>query len=130
MGRIFSYTSIFQSSNYFIPSIFKRKIVDKIYMKKINTLRDFVDLRDVCSAIRFLMKKKSMGIFNIASGEAINLQKILVKINKNNKKFLINKIPKNNILADITKIKNTGWHPRYRISRIIEKFLKKFIDAL
>lgn len=129
IGRIFSYTSILQSSNFFIPSIFKRKTIDKNYMKKINTLRDFIDLRDVCSAIRFLMKNKSMGIFNIASGEAINLQKILVKINKNNKKFLLNKIPKNNILADITKINNIGWHPRYRISRIIEKFIKKFSHA-
>ena len=82
IGRIFSYTHFCQTSNFFIPSVYNKETNTKNYMGKINTLRDFIDIRDICDAIRFLMIKKSNGIFNVASGKVVNLQKIfyLIKI--------------------------------------------------
>ena len=124
IGRIFSYTNFTQSVEFFIPNIFQKK--KKIFsLDKINTLRDFIDLRDICSAIKFLMKKKINGVFNIASGKAINLLKIYLIINKNIKYNLKTSKPKKNILADINKIKNIGWRPKYNFSNILENFKKK-----
>ena len=77
-----------------------------------NTIRDFIDVRDICSAIYFLMKNKKKGVYNIASGKKINLNKI---INLIQKKDLTYKNPKNNIYADIKKLVNLGWKPKYNI---------------
>ena len=125
IGRIFSYTHFSQSNNFFVPSIFNKKIKNNNFLKKINTLRDFVDLRDICSAVRLLMTQKCCGIFNIASGNAVNLQKIFFLINKNNKKYFINNFPRNNIIADINKIKGFGWFPKYNIFNILKNFKKR-----
>jgi nucleoside-diphosphate-sugar epimerase len=71
------------------------------------------------------MKKKINGVFNIASGKAINLLKIFLIINKNIKYNLKTSKPKKNILANINKIKNIGWRPKYNFSNILENFKKK-----
>ena len=95
------------------------------YLNKNNTLRDFVDLRDICSAIRFLMKKKINGVFNIASGKKVNLLNIYLMLNKNIRYNFKTTKKKNNILANINKIKNMGWYPKYNIFDILENFKKK-----
>lgn len=125
IGRIFSYTYFTQSRDFFIPSIFQKKNIKNFSLDKINTLRDFIDLRDICRAIKFLMKKKVNGFFNIASGKSVNLLKIYLLINKNVKYNLKIKKTKNNILANIDKIKNIGWYPRYNLCDILENFIKK-----
>jgi len=125
IGRIFSYTYFRQSDNFFIPSLFKKKIRDNTFIKEINTQRDFIDIRDICSALRFLMKKKCYGIFNIASGRAVNLQKIFNIINKITKNKYNKDFPKNNIYANINKIKKIGWKPKYTIFDILKNFKKK-----
>jgi nucleoside-diphosphate-sugar epimerase len=125
VGRIFSYTHFTQSKDFFIPNISQKIIKNNFSLNKINTLRDFIDLRDICRAIKFLMKKKLNGVFNIASGKSINLLTIYLLINKNIKYNLKIKKPKNNILANINKIKKIGWHPKYNFSDILENFKKK-----
>ena len=125
IGRIFSYTHFRQSSNFFIPSIYNKEPNNKNYMKKINTLRDFVDIRDICNAIRFLMKKNSCGVYNIASGKIINLQKLFYLIKKNSNKTYFKKSPINNIIANINKIKKIGWRPRFGIRDILRNFKNK-----
>ena len=125
IGRIFSYTHFRQSSNFFIPSVYNKETNTKNYMDKINTLRDFIDIRDICAAIRFLMIKKSNGIFNIATGKEVNLQKILYLIKKKNQKNFSKKLPKKNITADINKIKEIGWRPRFGIIDILRNFKNK-----
>ena len=125
IGRIFSYTHFTQSKDFFFPSIFKKKMKKDYYFDKINTLRDFIDLRDICSAIRFLMKKKINGVFNIASGKKINLLNIYLIINKNIRYNFKTTKPKNNIFANINKIKNLGWYPKYNIFDILKNFKKK-----
>lgn len=116
IGRIFSFTNFKQKKSYFIPSVFSGKIIDA------NTLRDFIDIRDICDAIYLLMKMNKYGVYNIASGSKINLNKI---INIIQKKKLSYKNPKNNLYADITKLKNIGWKPKYNIKNILNDY-KKF----
>lgn len=64
------------------------------------------------------MVEKKTGVFNIASGKKINLLKIFELITKKKIKKTVS--PKNNIFANINKIKNLGWKPKYDIIDIIE----------
>lgn len=116
IGRIFSFTHYKQKKSYFVPSVFSGKTINA------NSYRDFIDIRDICDAIYLLMNMKKKGIYNIASGFKINLNKI---INIVQKKKLSYENPKNNIYADITKLKNLGWKPKYNIKNILNDF-KKF----
>jgi len=116
IGRIFSFTHKDQNKNFFIPSAFLQKA------KQINTLRDFIDIRDICFCIMLLMSKKESGVFNIGSGIGINLIKIISLIQ--NKKFKIIKKPTRNLVADISKIKKLGWKKKYDIHDIIKEYKK------
>lgn len=117
IGRIFSFTHKTQNKKFFIPSVFLQKA------KQINTLRDFIDIRDICSCIMLLMSKKKKGIFNIGSGSGVNLIKIISLIQ--NKKINMSVPPKNNLVADITKVKRLGWKKKYNIQDIIKEYRKK-----
>ena len=117
IGRIFSFTHFKQKKSYVIPSIFLGKA------NVTSTFRDFIDVRDICDCICFLMKRKTNGFYNIASGRKTNLMKIDSIIN--NKKIKYIKKSKNNLFADISKIKNLGWKPKYNINDIIKEYKKK-----
>ena len=114
IGRIFSFTHKNQNKSFFVPSAFRGDA------KEVNTLRDFIDVRDICSVIRILINKKKTGIFNIASGKKINLLKIISIIKKEQMRKASN--PQNNIFADISKIKSLGWKPKYDIFDILRSF--------
>ena len=118
IGRIFSFTHYNQDKSFFIPSIFQNKA------KIVDTFRDFIDVRDICSSIKILMNNNKVGIFNIASGKKINLIKIFEIILK--KKILYKLNPKNNIFADISKIKKMRWKPQYNINDIIRDYKKNY----
>ena len=127
IGRIFSFTHFEQSNNFFFPGILKKNR-NKHFLEKINTLRDFIDIRDICDALKFLMNNKCCGTFNIASGKNINLQNIFLYFHKNYKKYYIKAPPKKNILANIKKITKQGWKPQYDIYDSLSIFKKnKFI---
>ena len=86
---------------------------------------------DILHIINLLYKKKSKGIFNIASGEAISLKNIvdkIIKISKSKKKIQTLDITKaNNIIGDISKIKkHLNWQPKTNILRVLNSFLKKY----
>ena len=70
-----------------------------------------------------LMSKKKKGIFNIGSGSGVNLIKIISLIQ--NKKINMSVKPKNNLVADITKVKRLGWKKKYNIQDIIKEYRKK-----
>tara|TARA_A100001015_G_scaffold319768_1_gene443775 strand:- start:1904 stop:2689 length:786 start_codon:yes stop_codon:yes gene_type:complete len=116
IGRIFSFTHKNQDKSFFVPSALRGNA------KEVNSLRDFIDVRDICSAIRILINKKKTGIFNIASGKKINLLKIISIIKEKRIRKVSN--PQNNIFADISKLKSLGWRPKYDIFDILKSFKK------
>ena len=124
IGRIFSYTYYRQDKNFFIPKLFYKNKIDNNFVYSLNTCRDFIDIRDICGAIFFLMRLKKCGIFNIASGKKINLIDIINLIKKKNF-FFKNTKSKNNLYANITKLKNLGWKPKFNINHIINNFRNK-----
>ena len=94
VGRIFSFTSINQNKNFIIPSLVAklRKKTNKIFFENLNHERDFLRIDDLVYYILHMLKNKSQGIFNICSGKKINLQDILLTLNKKYKKDLTIKL--------------------------------------
>lgn len=91
IGRIFSFTSKKQNKKFIIPSIITKlkKRSKYLVFKNLNHERDFLRLDDVIFYILKLLVKKTKGIFNICSGEKINLLDILHILNRKYKKNII-----------------------------------------
>ena len=84
IGRIFSFTSNNQNKNFIIPSIL-RKIRNKkklINFQNLNHVRDFLPIKEIVNAIKFLSKKRATGVFNICSGDKINLQNLTLELSR------------------------------------------------
>lgn len=127
IGRIFSFTSKYQKNSFLIPSIYQKILMSKkkkIIFYNTNHNRDFISINDINNSIFNLLKNKSKGIYNIASGKKINLQ-YLIKIicKKFNKipKFLANK-NSTTLIANISKIKKIGWSPKDDIVKILKDY--------
>ena len=117
IGRIFSYTSRHQKSDYFIPNM-----ISKLKSKKktlsiygVNHYRDFLPIKDVAKAIMILAKSKSTGIFNICSSKKILLSDIVNLLNFRKKKLsFLNDYPTSHIIGSNRKIKKLNWKPTYK----------------
>jgi nucleoside-diphosphate-sugar epimerase len=127
IGRIFSFTCFTQKESFLVPSIFKKNKTTSsslVAFKNTNHFRDFVSIGDINRAIFFLLKKKVTGIFNIGSGNKINLNLLVKKICKI---FKNTPVFKNNnkityLVANIEKIKKLGWRPKDNINDILENY--------
>ena len=124
IGRIFSFSHKNQSDEFVIPSIIK-KIKNKkntCEFNNTNHYRDFLDTKDISSAIMTLYKSKSVGIFNIGSGKKTLITNIIYLISKKlKKKCVIKNNIKNNtcLVADIRKIKKLKWKPTQSLKNLI-----------
>ena len=123
--RIFSYTNFNQNISFFIPSIYKKIFNnDLLKIDNINHIRDFIDIGDIYSAIKLLYLKKSIGIYNLGSGEPTSLMNIVEHLaNLFKKKYEINKLNKQTkLVANIKKIKKLGWKPKKNIVKILNTY--------
>ena len=68
------------------------------------------------------MIKRKEGIYNIASGKKVNLITINNLMHK--AKMKIKDKAKENLYADISKIKKIGWKPIYNIKDILNDYKK------
>lgn len=113
IGRIFSFTDYNQKIPYVIPSIInqiKYSKKNEIKLKNLNHFRDFISTAQISKIIGKLYKTKSTGIYNIGSGEAINLKviaKLFGKKFKKKIKFEDNK-EMTYLVSNNTKIKKKG----------------------
>ena len=127
VGRIFSFTDKKQKSSYVIPNIIKKiKSPNKsITFKNLNNFRDFLNIKDIVSAIDTLRKKKAFGIYNIGSGISFDLRKIAKIFSKKyNKQIYFQNLSKPSFLiSNNKKIKNLGWKPT-KFNDQIEYFFK------
>ena len=104
-------------------------MVNKIKRKEktianLNHFRDFVHIKDICSAINILWNKRAKGIFNIGSGKKIYLKNLAMIIDneinrKNTIKFKDNDKP-TYLIANIQKLKNLGWKPKFGIKKLLK----------
>jgi nucleoside-diphosphate-sugar epimerase len=129
IGRIFSFTNYNQKKSFLIPGLVEKikKEKKKVELYNLNHFRDFLLLKDICLAIWILMKKKKSGIFNICSGEAVNLADIAKMICSKLKKDLkINNLKNfTYIVGNNIKLKKLGWVTTKKIDGIINDYLLK-----
>ena len=116
IGRIFSFTDKRQKPPYIIPSLFTKikKKRKSILLSNLNHYRDFISTKDIALAINLLFKKKKRGIFNIGSGNSINLKSIAKIIAKKEKRKILFSTDNNPtyLLSDSKKLKKLGWKPK------------------
>ena len=125
IGRIFSFTNNKQSKDYIIPAIFNKAKSKKkeIIFKDTNHFRDFLCVKDICSAILILKKNKANGIYNIGSGKKVLLSNIVkIILDKYKKKYIIkNKNIQTSLVSNNSKIKKLNWKPTKNIQSIIKE---------
>ncbi|NQU79714.1 NAD(P)-dependent oxidoreductase [Candidatus Woesearchaeota archaeon] len=68
--RVFNLYGRNQPNGFFIPDIMEKMIRadDRIVIKNSLNVRDFVHVDFVCDCIRFFIREKAVGIYNIGSG--------------------------------------------------------------
>ena len=115
IGRIFSFTDKNQNKSFIIPKIFSdlKSKKKKIYVKNLNHIRDFLQIKDIALAIKMMLKNNSKGVYNICSSKGINLMDLMIKLNKKyKKKITFNKNKHKTILVGMNeKLINLGWRP-------------------
>ena len=125
IGRIFSFTNNKQSKDYIIPAIFNKAKSKKkeIIFKDTNHFRDFLCVKDICSAILILKKNKANGIYNIGSGKKVLLSNIVkIILDKYKKKYIKkNKNIQTSLVSNNSKIKKLNWKPTKNIQSIIKE---------
>lgn len=125
IARIFSYTHRKQNTDFLVPSIFKKIKMKKIQkFDRLNHLRDFIHISDIHTSLQLLFNKRSVGIFNIASGNSIKISTIAKYFAKKFKTKTFVKETKIETIhrASIEKIKKLGWKPKRKLYNILRDF--------
>lgn len=141
MVRAFNHIGPGQSADFVVSDFCKQtaeiekgKIKPIIHVGNLSTKRDFTDVRDIVRAYRLLSIKGEKGeTYNIGSGKAIEVKKILdliiknstaeIKIEKDESKYRPVDVPV--IEADISKITSCiGWKPEIDINITIRDTLE------
>jgi nucleoside-diphosphate-sugar epimerase len=116
IGRIFSFTDNMQKPPYVIPSITKKIKFSKkaITLHNLNHYRDFLNIKDITSAIDILRKNEAMGIYNIGTGYQFNLRTIAELIAKKFKKKINFSTSKKStfLISNSNKLLKLNWKPR------------------
>ena len=111
IGRIFSILDN-KNKDFFLASLLK-KINNKkklIYLTNFNHRRDFLTTDQISKIISYLWKKKIIGIINIGSGIKTDLRDIATFFaKKKNKKVFFGHNKTTCLVADISKLKKTGF---------------------
>ena len=116
IGRIFSFTDKNQKTPYVLPSITKKiKLCKKeITLHNLNHYRDFINTKDIVSAIDVLRKNRATGIYNIGTGNQFNLKNIAMQIAKKfNKKInFVDSKKSTYLISNCNKILKLNWKPK------------------
>lgn len=115
IARIFNFYDTNQKKGFFIPDIIGKltnKKIKKLKLTKVNTCRDYINLKDLTNIILFMIKKKFDKPLNVGSGIKINLVDLVNKIKKKYKSkiltnFELKKYP--GYVADINFLRQIGY---------------------
>jgi len=107
---------------------------------KLDTKRDFTDVRDVVRAYKRLLEKGEFGdVYNIGSGKSYKISDILEmllsmsheKIEIRRDEALMHKVDIRELLCDAGKIKSlTGWTPEIPIEKSLKDALEYWRDII
>ncbi|MBD3203448.1 NAD-dependent epimerase/dehydratase family protein [Candidatus Woesearchaeota archaeon] len=125
----------------FVASAFAKQIAEleknnenTIKVGNLEAKRDFTDVRDVVKAYRLIIEKaSSKEIYNVCSGKAYSIQKMLdLLLEMSNKKIIVEQDPERMRKSDIpilkgdyTKLKKaTGWEPEISFRQSLKDILE------
>lgn len=117
IARIFNFYSSNHKKGFFIYDI-KKKLIKKnknIYFNKINTIRDYINIKQLCEILNFLINQHIVSPVNIGSSKPLNLINLVKKIiNKKIDKKLIkfDETPYPGLLSNINLLRKLGYKKR------------------
>jgi len=98
-----------------------------------ETLRQYIYVNDLVTAIIHLAENRLVGIYNIATDDILTQEQVVLKILENfptiKPKYVEREKPVKEIQRqsmDWSKIKNTGWKPKYSFEAGIKETIQKF----
>jgi len=142
--RPFNHIGPGQSEN-FVASAFAKQIAEIASGKRepivrtgnLSASRDFLDVRDVVRAYRLLLENVESGVFNICSGKAIEIRKILDKLIRFSGVDVSVEIdPQRLRPVDVPVIygsyekinKHTGWQPEIPLEDSLRDIFQSFVE--
>jgi nucleoside-diphosphate-sugar epimerase len=136
-GRIFYPFGSGEQTGRFFSSLIRAALSkEPVIVKTGQQVRDFVYVKDVAAAFILLLEADVCGVFNIASGEprsrafaAKELCGILKCVDRLEVKTLASTEP-NSFFADMRKMNNLGWHPKYSLEKALREILFDFGGAV
>lgn len=97
-----------------------------------ETVLDFLYVDDLVDALLFLLSGRHTGTFNIGSGKETTITEIYDAIRKYFEKDQLDYSVKTNrrgyVVADIGKLKNLGWEPRFTLEEGIDRTVRYFLE--
>ena len=124
IARIFNFYSPKHKKGFFIYDV-KNKLIkkkNKIHFNKINTVRDYININQLCEILNFMINRNIVLPVNIGSGKPLNLADLAKKILKKKikKNFItFEKTPYPGFLSNINLLRKLGYKKRiinFRIS--------------
>ena len=114
IARIFNFYSPSHKKGFFITDI-KNKLSSKskkIYFTKINTLRDYINIKQLCEILNFIIKKNIILPINIGSSKPLNLIDLaedIIHKKKNKKLIIFDKTPYPGFFSNINLLRKLGY---------------------
>ena len=132
--RVFNVFGPGQPSNFLISKIVSQALNNKqIYLENLEPRRDYIYIRDLCSAIIKIIKYESNErIFNIGQGKSYSVSKVVEIVQSilgTNKPCISKKqIRKMEILETLADIelakKELKWYPKYDLKKGLSEYIK------
>ena len=134
IGRIFSYSDVKQSNEFFLPAMFKKihesKTQDVLVFSGVNGSRDFLRVGQINAAIIGLAKAEFDGIINIGTGESTHLFSAIKQIAHLLKREDLVLEPAldqaTSHVAEISKLKNLGIDLRSELNSLLFDLAQKY----
>jgi nucleoside-diphosphate-sugar epimerase len=129
-GRIFSYSAPDQAASFFIPSLLQ-KIRDappnaRLEIRGLDGTRDFITVQQIVEAIQVLFTGKSVGVFNIGTGEAVKLfdiaQTVREKLGRTDVVIVSNGTDTHHLAANVEKLNNAGFRATFDMNSLLDSF--------
>ncbi len=136
--RAFNHTGPGQKDTFVIPSFCKQVVeIEKsgkpgvIKVGNLSAIRDFSDVRDVVAAYRHLLENTDSGVFNVGSGEALSIEKLLKLILESSTGMIKTELDRTKIRPVDTPFiccghKGFGFSFRYTINETLANFLEHY----
>ena len=130
--RLFNIYGKGQKKGYIFSDLIKQINNKKIYLKNVNSKRDFLHVDDMVTLINKILFNNSekFKILNVGSGKSTSINRIIKIINEQKKDLEFHELESKSedmikdCYADIKELKDLyNWHPKISIEEGIKKLL-------